>query len=92
MEVLEKLIRLLDRILVFMAGLFLSLMIVLTCLNIIFRFTWIPIKGTFELMGFFGAIVTAFALGYTQLARGHIAVERGKRRIASGGFEDEDGR
>ena len=32
-------------------------------------------KGTFELMGYFGAIVTAFALGYTQLNKGHIAVD-----------------
>jgi len=27
------------------------------------------------MMGFFGAIVTAFALGYTQVKRGHIAVD-----------------
>jgi TRAP-type C4-dicarboxylate transport system permease small subunit len=39
------------------------------------RIAWIPIKGTFELMGFFGAIVTAFALGHTQLSKGHIAVD-----------------
>lgn len=75
MELLEKLIRWCDRGLVFLAGLFLSGMILLTCLNIFFRLTWMPIKGTFELMGFMGAVVTAFALGYTQLARGHIGVD-----------------
>jgi TRAP-type C4-dicarboxylate transport system permease small subunit len=50
-------------------------MIVLTCANILFRLVWVPIRGTFELMGYFGAIVTAFALGYTQMKRGHIAVD-----------------
>jgi len=58
-----------------MGGLFLVGMIVLTCANIFSRLIWVPLTGTFELMGFFGAIVTAFALGYTQLKRGHIAVD-----------------
>jgi len=31
--------------------------------------------GTFELMGYSGAIVAALALGYTQTRRGHIAVD-----------------
>ena len=39
------------------------------------RSVWVPVAGTFELMGYFGAIVTAFALGYTQISRGHIAVD-----------------
>jgi TRAP-type C4-dicarboxylate transport system permease small subunit len=34
-----------------------------------------PVRGTFELMGYFGAVLTAFALGYTQIRRGHIAVD-----------------
>ena len=33
-----------------------------------------PIQGTFELMGFGGAIITAFALGYSQERKSHIAV------------------
>jgi TRAP-type C4-dicarboxylate transport system permease small subunit len=49
-------------------------MIVLTCANITSRAVWEPILGTFELMGYFGAVVTASALAYTQLNRGHIAV------------------
>jgi TRAP-type C4-dicarboxylate transport system permease small subunit len=58
-----------------MGSFFLVTMIVLTCSNIFFRLVWIPVKGTFELMGFFGALVTAFALSYTQMRRGHIAVD-----------------
>ena len=61
--------------LTFLGGVFLVGMIVLTCANILSRLLWVPIIGTFEMMGFFGAIVTAFALGYTQIKRGHIAVD-----------------
>jgi TRAP-type C4-dicarboxylate transport system permease small subunit len=75
MTVLEKITRYLNRGLIFVGGVFLSTMVVLTCANIAARIVWIPIKGTFELMGFFGAIVTAFALGYTQISKGHIAVD-----------------
>lgn len=75
MQILEKISDLLNRLLTFLAGVFLLGMIVLTCANIIFRIAWIPIMGTFELMGFFGALVTAFALAYTQQKKGHIAVD-----------------
>ena len=71
---LERLTRLLNRLLVFMGGVFLVGMIVLTCANIASRTVWEPIRGTFELMGYFGAVVTAMALAFTQLNRGHIAV------------------
>jgi TRAP-type C4-dicarboxylate transport system permease small subunit len=50
-------------------------MMLLTCANIFMRIVWMPVRGTFELMGYGGAIVTAFALGYTQTKRGHIAVD-----------------
>jgi TRAP-type C4-dicarboxylate transport system permease small subunit len=72
---LEKISDVLNKLLTFLGGLFLVVMVVLTCANIISRLIWVPIIGTFELMGFFGAMVTAFALGYTQVKRGHIAVD-----------------
>lgn len=49
-------------------------MIGLTSANIVLRGIWVPIRGTYELMGLMGAVVTAFALGYTQIKRGHISV------------------
>ncbi|MBN1931844.1 MAG: TRAP transporter small permease [Desulfobacterales bacterium] len=49
-------------------------MIILTCSNIFSRWVWTPVRGTFELMGFLGAMVAALALGQTQMNRGHIAV------------------
>jgi TRAP-type C4-dicarboxylate transport system permease small subunit len=36
---------------------------------------WVPVSGTYELMGFSGALLTAFALAYTQIKKGHIAVD-----------------
>ena len=75
MEQLEKISRFLNEVLIWMAGIFLVTMILLTCSNIFLRLVWTPIRGTFELMEFFGAIVTAFALGYTQIHRGHIGID-----------------
>ena len=75
MVILERISHYLNQILIFIAGLFLIAMIFLTCANVFLRFVWIPVSGTFELMGYFGAVLTAFALGYTQIRRGHIAVD-----------------
>ncbi len=75
MEQLDKISRFLNKVLIWIAGVFLVTMILLTCSNIFLRLVWTPIRGTFELMGFFGAIVTAFALGYTQIYRGHIGID-----------------
>ena len=75
MELLDKISRVLSQVLVWTAAVFLVSMILLTCTNIFLRLVWMPVRGTFELMGFFGAIVTAFALGYTQINRGHIGID-----------------
>ena len=72
---LTKITMYLNRILTFLAGLILIVMVLLTCANIVFRMFWVPISGTYELMGFAGAMLTAFALAYTQIKKGHIAVD-----------------
>ena len=74
METLEKVSRFLDRISVYVAGIVLSVMIILTCANIFLRIVWLPIGGTFELMGYMGAVAAALVLGRTQSAGGHISV------------------
>ncbi len=71
----EKLNRFMNRLLILIAGCFLTAMILLTCANIFLRLVWLPISGAIELMGFFGAIAAAFSLGYTQIRRGHISVD-----------------
>ena len=72
---LERMSRILNNILMAIAGLFLVAMMVLACANVAFRGFGMPIKGTFELMGLFGAVVAAFALATTQVQRQHIAVD-----------------
>ena len=75
MVFLNKLTRILNRALVFMAGCILAAIVFLTCANIFLRTIWVPINGTYELVGYFGAVAMGFALGYTQMERGHIAVD-----------------
>ena len=75
MQTLSKIVHYLNRALILIGGVFLVAMILLTCGNIFLRAVVAPIRGTFELMGFFGAVVAAFSLGYTQLNRGHISVD-----------------
>lgn len=72
---LDSVSKWLNKLLVWVAGGFLLGMVFLACANILCRMFWVPIQGTFELMGYAGAVVTAFALGYTQINRGHISVD-----------------
>lgn len=79
---MEKVIQRLDRAalvvnrgLIAIAGFLLVAMMILACTNVFLRTVWVPVKGTYELMGFFGAIVAAFALGRTQMKKEHIAVD-----------------
>lgn len=73
----------LQRAMVAIAGFFLVAMGLLTCANIVLRIVWVPIPGTYELMGYFGAVVAALALGYTQTRRGHVAVDVLINRLSS---------
>lgn len=75
MLILDRINNAINLFLMVLAGIFLAGMIALTCANVFLRAVWIPIAGTFELMGYFGAVITAFALGYTQMKKGYIAVD-----------------
>lgn len=75
MLLLDTAARVLNRILTVLAGFILVGMILLTCANIFLRAVWTPINGTYELMGFAGAMLAAFSLSSTQTSRGHIAVD-----------------
>ncbi len=57
------------------SGIAVILMMLLTCSDVALRFGGHPIPGTYELVGFLGAIVISFALAYTSIERSHIAVE-----------------
>jgi TRAP-type C4-dicarboxylate transport system permease small subunit len=75
MLILDRINHYISLVLMGIAGLFLVAMIALTCANVFLRLVWIPVAGTFELMGYFGAVITAFAMGYTQIKKGYIAVD-----------------
>lgn len=50
-------------------------MMLLSTADVILRLFGKPIPGTYELVGFLGAIVVSFALVFTSMEKGHIAVE-----------------
>lgn len=72
---LHTLIHRLNQVLIWLAGITLCGMVLLSCANMLLRIWGHPIKGTYELMGFGGAVVAAFALGTTQWQGGHIEVD-----------------
>lgn len=69
--------RICDRLslgLAWLAGIFLVCMMALACANMTLRAFSAPVKGTFEMMGFLGAVSTGLALAYAQRSKSHIAV------------------
>lgn len=50
-------------------------MMLLTCSDVVLRFFRHPIPGTYEMVGFTGAILVSFSLAHTSIKRGHIAVD-----------------
>jgi len=75
MDLLMSINKFINKLLTLTGGVVLLGMIILTCANIFIRQFASPIPGAFELMGYAGALVAAFALGYTQFTNGHIAVD-----------------
>jgi TRAP-type C4-dicarboxylate transport system permease small subunit len=71
-----------------MGAVLLTLMMLLTVVDVILRYLGRPITGTFELMSFAGALVTGFALSQTTLDGAHVNVDiivqalSGNKRIA----------
>lgn len=49
-------------------------MMCLTCADVILRLFRHPIRGTYELVSFLGAITVSFALAHTSIHKGHVAV------------------
>ena len=50
-------------------------MMLLSTADVILRLFGKPIPGTYELVGFLGTVVVSFALAFTSMEKGHIAVE-----------------
>ena len=51
-------------------------MMLLTCSDVFMRYLFnSPITGTYDLVGLLGAVLASFAMPYTMLKKGHVAVE-----------------
>lgn len=57
------------------AGVTLTVMMLLTVTDVILRSWGRPLLGTFELVAFLGAIVVGFSVPFTSWVRGHIYVD-----------------
>ena len=77
MNTLEKINVFLNRILLFVGSLAVLLLMSIATLNAFLRIPFIKStwRGAYETVGFLGAIVIAFALGYTQKRKDHIVVD-----------------
>lgn len=75
MNILRKISSFLNRVFIFVAAIALILMMLLGFGNVLFRTILKPIEGTYELIGFLGAVTTALALGYAQIRKDHISVD-----------------
>jgi len=72
---LERLSELLRRVLMIAGGVALLALTLLATMNVALRIFRVPVSGTYEIVSFLGAIVTAGALGYTQKRKDHIVVD-----------------
>jgi len=72
---LERLAALLRKALMAAGGVALVALTLLATANVGLRIVRAPVSGTYEIVSFLGAIVTAGALGYTQKRKDHIVVD-----------------
>lgn len=75
MRTLITVLRTLNTIPVVIAGIAVLALMSLASINVCLRIARIPYSGTYEIVAFLGAIVTAFALGDTQFRKSHIVVD-----------------
>jgi len=76
MNYLENINDFLNKILMFLGSIAVLFLMSLATVNVCLRFFFnAPYRGAYELVGFSGAIVIAFALGYTQKRKDHIVVD-----------------
>ena len=79
----EKTVKLLSSFLNLFAAAALSAIIVLTCIDVSMRYFFSrPIAGTYDLVSLMGAVIASFAMPYTMLMRGHVAVDLLVRKLS----------
>jgi TRAP-type C4-dicarboxylate transport system permease small subunit len=74
MKTVERIARVLNNVFAAVSGAAIVGLTALAAANVMLRPFGKPVAGSYELIGFLGAIAVACGLGYTQLAKGHIIV------------------
>jgi TRAP-type C4-dicarboxylate transport system permease small subunit len=72
---LERILHSLSRWLNWVAAGALAAMMLLVGVNVLLRLFGRPIWGSFEIVGFLGAVLISFALLYTTITQSHVAVD-----------------
>jgi TRAP-type C4-dicarboxylate transport system permease small subunit len=72
---LERMSSRLNRWFTWLGGTALLILTGIACANMLLRPLGAPLKGAYELVGFFGALVVALPLGYAQITHSHISVD-----------------
>ncbi len=75
MKYFEHAIIFLNKIFLIIGGIAVLALMTIATANVVLRIFHIPFRGAYELVSFVGAIVIAFALGFTQQRKGHIVVD-----------------
>lgn len=76
MECLERLNNFLNKILMILGGVAVLSLMGLATGNVLLRMIFqMPYQGTYEIVSFLGAITIAFALGYAQKRKDHLALD-----------------
>lgn len=75
MKYLDQFDLLLNKAMMVAGGIAMLAIMILATGNVAMRLFHIPFSGSYEIISFLGAVVTASALGYTQRNRDHIVVD-----------------
>ncbi len=75
MKTLDRINQFINKVLMYIAGAALVAMLFVGFGNMFFRSVWMPIRGSYEIIGFLGALTAALPLGLTQIRKSHIAVD-----------------
>lgn len=84
MKYIDRFDELLHKTLLVAGGAALLALMILATGNVVLRIFQVPLSGTYEIVSFLGAIVTASALGYTQRNKDHIVVDILSNRFPAG--------
>jgi TRAP-type C4-dicarboxylate transport system permease small subunit len=75
MRYLEAINIFLNKILMILGGVAVLALMALATGNVVLRLFHLPFRGAYEIVSFLGAVVIAFALGYTQKRKDNIVVD-----------------